>query len=93
MRLTIIPIDGNVGIDNQFYIGLDLSSCNIPNTIHALQWYEIEGELEFIDNPDRTKPMNEIITELPNWAYACVDLWNATKAEQIRIAEEARIAK
>lgn len=92
MRLTIIPIDGNVSVDNQVFVNLDLSSCNIPNDIHAFQWYETEGELEFIDNPDRTKPMNQIITVLPNWANACVDLWNQAKAEEIRIIEESRIA-
>ena len=81
MRLTIIPSDKNVGVDEIFFTGLDLSACNIPSTIHALQWYQTEGEVEFINNPDRTKPQNEIISELPAWANACVVKWNQAKKE------------
>jgi len=88
MRLTIIPSDNNVGIDNQFLMNLDLSSCNIPFDIHALQWYGTEGEIEFVDNLDRTKPMNQIITELPSWANSCVTVWQEEKTRQeILIAE------
>jgi len=87
MRLTIIPSDGLVNKDNYSFSGLNLSACAIPANIHALQWYDTEGEVEFIDNPDRTKPANEIVQELPVWASACVEVWNTAKAE-----EEARIA-
>jgi hypothetical protein len=82
MRLTIVPSDKKIGVDSVFFSGLDLSSCAIPANIHALQWYETEGEVEFIDNPDRTKPQNELISELPAWANACVTKWNETKAAQ-----------
>lgn len=92
MKITIIPSDKKVGIDGLFF-QFDLSSCNIPANVHALQWYETEGEIEFIDNPDRTKPQNEIIFELPVWANACVTIWNSIKAEQDAIAEAQRIAK
>lgn len=79
MKLTIVPSDNNVGINEQFFADLDLSSCNIPANIHALQWYETEGEIEFVNNPDRTKPQNEIITTLPAWADTCVLKWNEAK--------------
>ena len=95
MKLTIIPIDGTVGVDSSFFSDLDLSACAIPSNIHALQWYDTEGEVEFINNPDRSKPQNEIINELPAWANACVTLWNTTKVEeeaQIAAAEAARLA-
>jgi hypothetical protein len=77
MRLTIVPIDKKVGIDGMFLENLDLSTCGIPANIHALQWYETEGEVEFTDNPDRTKPQNEFILELPAWANACIDAYNS----------------
>jgi hypothetical protein len=80
MRLTIIPSDEKIGIDGLFFKCLDLVACAIPANIHALQWYETEGEVEFIDNPDRTKPQNELISELPVWANACVTKWNEAKA-------------
>jgi hypothetical protein len=87
MRLTIVPSDKKVGVDNVFYSGLDLSSCAIPANIHALQWYETEGEVEFVDNPDRTKPQNELISELPVWANSCITKWNEAK-----VAYDAAIA-
>lgn len=96
MRLTIIPIDNKVGIDEEFFGSLDLSNCNIPSNVHALQWYETEGEIEFITNPDRTKPQNEIISELPVWANACVNKWNEAKAayeaELLALLEAAKVA-
>ena len=91
MRLTIIPSDNLVGVNNEFISGLDLSACGVPTNVHALQWYETDGELEFVDNPDRTKPQNEIVTALPTWADSCVAAWNVGKAaieEAARLAEE-----
>lgn len=93
MRLTIIPSDNNVGIDNQFFIGLDLTNANIPSNIHALQWYETEGEIEFVDNSDRTKPMNVVIIDLPSWASACVDIWNEEKVRLENIQAEIEAKK
>lgn len=93
MRLTIIPSDNNVGVDNEFLIGLDLANCNIPANIHALQWYGTEGEIEFIDNPDRTKPMNKIITELPTWANACITTWREEKIRQEDVKAEILLAQ
>lgn len=87
MRLTIIPVDKMVNVDNQFFTGLDIAACNVPANVHALQWYGTEGEIEFVDNADRTKPQNEAISELPAWATACFEVWSVAKAE-----EDARIA-
>jgi hypothetical protein len=72
MRLTIILIDNAVYVDNVCRMPLDLSQCNIPTNVHALQWYETEGEVEFDGKP---KPANEDITSLPEWALACVGVW------------------
>jgi hypothetical protein len=77
MKLTIIPSDGAVYVDGVSYVKLDLSSCGIPSDVHAFQWYETEGEVEFSGSP---KPQNELISELPAWASACVNKWNETKA-------------
>ena len=74
MRLTIIRADGAVYKDGISYSGLDLSI--VPANIHALQWYETEGEVEFSGRP---KPQNETITELPSWANTCVAKWDEAK--------------
>lgn len=80
-KLTIIPIDGTVNTDNWNETELDLTSCNIPENVHALQWNNPVW-------PDRNKSHliglsygqgqgwielrssepNVNITELPQWA-------------------------
>ena len=85
MKLTIIRTDGAVYKNNISYSGLDLSE--VPSNIHAFQWYETEGEIEFINNSDKTKPQNELISELPAWVTTAISKWDEAKA-----AEEAAIA-
>lgn len=78
MRLTIIPDDSYVSINNDnSHLPLDLSSCNIPQEIHALQWYGTRGWIEFDDpvDPFSPKQENQEITVLPDWALACVEVW------------------
>jgi hypothetical protein len=84
MKLTIIPVDGSVYKDGYSYSDLDLSSA--PSNVHALQWKETAGWIEFTDNDDGTKPQNQPITELPSWANTCVSKWDEAKA-----AEEAAV--
>ena len=71
MKLTIVPTDGSVGEDGVFYNGLDLSSCNIPADIHALQWQDTAGWIEY------NSPLieNQPITELPAWTNCCMAKW------------------
>ena len=78
MRLTIIPVDGFVNVDGDpKFQPLDLSACGIPADVHALQWYETRGWIEFRDDEDpfTPKPANQDISELPEWATACVQVW------------------
>lgn len=92
MRLVIIKETNTVIKDNQFYDNLDLSSCNLPNNLWALQWYDNNtGHIEY----DSPMIQNDEITELPTWANACVEVWQLAKeAEEARLAaeEEARLA-
>jgi hypothetical protein len=70
MKLTIIPADGSIGEDGKFYNDLDLNSCNIPANVHALQWDDSTGWIEF------NEPIpNEKITVLPSWANCCLTKW------------------
>ena len=70
-RVTIIVEDGAVYLDKWVYINIDLSMCNIPNNIHALQWLNGKGHIEYIGH---TMP-NLDINELPDWAIKCVEQW------------------
>jgi len=76
MNLTIIQDDGAVYVDGPALAGLDLSTTGIPSNVHALQWKVNLGWIEFKDNSDFTKPANEIINVLPDWASNCVTVYN-----------------
>lgn len=80
MKLVIIPIDGAVYVDGFSYSELDLSFC--PSDVHALQWKDTSGWIEFKDNQDGTKPQNQTITELPEWALQSKGKWDAAKTAQ-----------
>lgn len=77
MKLTIIPFDKTVYVDDLSFNNLDLSV--IPKNVHALQWKNNLGWIEFVENDDFTKPQNEIINELPSWANTAVARWNTAK--------------
>ena len=76
-RITIIPSDNAVYVDGVQH-ELDLTPANIPADVHALQWYDTRGWVEFKDvDPFTPKQANQDINELPQWANACVAAWNA----------------
>lgn len=96
MRLTIIKDDKAVYINGEAYDGLDLSW--IPTfdgkEVHAVQWYDDRGHIEFTDNSE-----NMEIDSLGVFERA-VPLWEARKQEifeyeqeQLRLIEEAREAQ
>lgn len=86
MKLTIIPSDGAVYKDNVSFSGLDLST--IPANVHALQWDNAAGSIEFKPESDFKKLPNEAISELPLWAIEAVSAWDSAKAAQLAIEEE-----
>jgi hypothetical protein len=68
MKLTIIPIDGAVYENNLCYSGLAWEGT--PINVHALQWDNNSGWIEFNDgNP------NEDISILPEWANNAMTAW------------------
>jgi hypothetical protein len=68
MKLTIIPSDGSVYENNVNYIGLTWQGT--PANVHALQWLDVEGSIEYNDGTP-----NESITVLPQWANNAMDAW------------------
>ena len=67
MKLTIIPIDGAVYEDEISYLGLVWEGT--PSNVHALQWQDIAGWIEYVDQP------NEDIIVLPEWADNAMAAW------------------
>lgn len=75
MRVTIIPEDGFVSVDGEGYSDLDLSF--MAPDVHAVQWYDTEGEVEYQDARGRATH-NEEITDLTLYQPA-LDAWQAAK--------------
>ena len=67
MKLTIIPVDGAVYEGGISYLGLVWEGT--PPNVHALQWQDVAGWIEYVDQP------NEDITALPEWAYNAMAAW------------------
>lgn len=65
MNLTVIPADGAVYVDGRSISGLVFDA---PTDVHALQWKNTKGWIEFVDGDDGTKPQNQVIDALPEWA-------------------------
>lgn len=76
-RVTIIVADGAVYTETAVYTDLDLSQCGIPENVHALQFLNGQGEIEWKGH----RIPNEPITELPSWALNCLSKWE--EAHQI----------
>ena len=76
MRITIIGVDGSVGVDGTFCNGLNLSQCGLPANFWAFQWGEHGQESGHIEY---NSPMiqNETVTKVPVWATACIAVWQA----------------
>jgi hypothetical protein len=83
MRLVIIPSENKVNKDGYAFSNLNLS--NIPTDVHALQW---ENDTGWIEYKKHVKP-NKDITSLPQWANDALNIWQQTyDAEQTNNASE-----
>lgn len=74
MRLTIIPSDQFAAIDGVGYNGVDMSSVAV--NVHAVQWSDDAGWIEFVVDPDGTKQANEVIDSIAQF-QPVIDSWNA----------------
>lgn len=75
MRVTIVPEDGFVSVDGEGYTGLDLKFMDA--SIHAIQWYETEGEIERQNQRGRMVG-NEPIADLTPYQPA-LNAWQVAK--------------
>lgn len=74
-RVTIIVDDSAVYTDQGVYSDLDLSDCGIPEGVHALQFKNGIGEIEW------KQPIpNTPIESLPDWAVNCLNKWDLANA-------------
>jgi len=72
-RYTIIVNDKQVYLDNWVYHNLDFSDCGIPDDIHALQFRNGSGWIEYRDT--RPNPELNSVADFPDWAVKCIAKW------------------
>jgi len=84
MRVTIIPDDGFVSVDGVGYAGLDLSA--IDPSIHAVQWYGDNGEVEVRNPVTRKMVENRSITSFDEF-QPVLNVWQAKKDEVAAAAQ------
>lgn len=73
MKMTIIPVDKTVYVDG--YAISSLVWSGTPDDVHALQWFEVEGWIEYKD----TAIPNQTITQLPDWANNAYAAWEQAR--------------
>lgn len=56
MRLTVVPADKAIGVDGYFFVDIDDDWSWIPQDVHAFQWYDTWGEIEYTD----TRPNDRV---------------------------------
>ena len=74
MKLTIIPDGKIIGIDGTFYRDVQQDLSWIPSNVHAVQWSDSSGEIEYNDGTP-----NQIISELGIYSQAQTDYNNETQ--------------
>lgn len=79
MKLTIIREDGAVYQDGIVYTNLNLSF--IPSNVHALQWNNDKGWIEYSEDSDGNRQPNEKIDILPEWANTAINSWITANVE------------
>lgn len=88
MRVVVINSEKRVGVNDEFYSGIDFE---LPQNIHAIQWYGTWGEIEFnqeIVGQRFIKPANQTITDFTPYDYI-VAAWESGRTQILqRIADE-----
>jgi hypothetical protein len=74
MRLVVVVDDEFVSVDGEGYGKIDLDQLK-QNNIHAIQWHETYGQIEYRD----TSP-NLNIDSIDEFSWV-IDLWNQRKYE------------
>lgn len=78
MKLTIIREDGAVYQDGVPHLDLDLSF--MPSNIHALQWNNDKGWIEYSEDSDGNRQPNDKIDVLPEWVNTAIESWNTANS-------------
>ena len=83
MRVIIVMDDNLIGIDGYYIDDLDLSSIDV--SIHAVQWYETYGEVEYktsLIDGSLHKVQNSIIKSLTDF-QSVIDVFYVEKEKRL----------
>ena len=84
MKLTVIPSDRTVYVDGVPKFNMPVENFNIPANVHALQWFDTRGWIEFIQpDPFTPQPAPQDITEIPSWGQQCHQAWVDTPFPEV----------
>lgn len=86
MKLSIISDDSTVCVDGVCVVPLSWEGT--PNDVHALQWKDVNGWIEYNDG----KP-NEDIFELPQWANNAAAAWGEATSPKPKTPNTAETNK
>lgn len=93
MRLVITDQENNlmqVGVDGVFYD--DLDGTQLAANIHAVQWYDTSGEIEYKDPATGKMTHNAEIDSIADFQFA-IDAWYvAEAADALQEAKNAAYA-
>jgi hypothetical protein len=102
MRLTIIPGDKYIAIDDNGILDIQQDLNWIPSNVHALQWYDTWGEVEYNDETPNERIENlgifeQAITDFNNEKKILQDELDAIEAardywEELRVLRNERLS-
>jgi hypothetical protein len=102
MRLTIIPGDKYIAIDDNGILDIQQDLNWIPSNVHALQWYDTWGEVEYNDEIPNERIENlgifeQAITDFNNEKKILQDELDAIEAardywEELRVLRNERLS-
>ena len=84
MWVTIVKSDNQVSIDGQ---PQEVDCSQLPRYLHAIQWYDDHGEIEFITDPDGHRMPNIKIVDFTPFQFL-IDAYNRKKDEVKKALEK-----
>lgn len=88
MRLVIIPSDNTITVDGFSSANVDLSS--VPAGVHAVQWFDSHGWVEYKQDSTGRKPANEDLANIDAYQTVIAEcLQHKQNAEALAALEQA----
>ena len=77
-RIIIVPVDTFCMVDSMGFRGVDMSS--VDPSVHAVQWFDTMGWIEFLPDETGNKPENQMIADITPFKPV-LDSWQLIKQQ------------